>query len=539
MSDPRDASDRSTELLERMVAELAPLHRDLSAAGWDASLTGSPADAERRARLDEQLRQRLARPEALTAVRDARRQGGADAVVLRQLEVLERWLLEHQMPGETLAALVRLETELDQTFNTHRADLGGRAVTDNALREVLQHSRDIDERRAAWEASKQIGARVQPRLLELVERRNAAARDLGHRDYFAMMLALDELDEGWLFGTLEAIEGGTRSAFAAYRRRLDTRLHDRWGVAPDEVRPWHLADPFFQEAPPAQIDLDRPFAGRDLPAFARATFADIGIDAAPILARADLFERPGKSQHAFCVCVDRAADVRVLCNLEPNELGMAILLHELGHAVYDDAIDRGLPWLLRTPAHTLVTEASAMLFGRWSRTPAWLERHAGVAATDLETWAPELERATREQLLVMARWCLVMTHMERELYRDPAQDLAARWWEFVERFQFVRRPAGRTAPDWAAKIHFSSAPVYYHNYLLGESLASQLQRAVLARTGANGRAAWERALADPETGRLLVERLYRPGRLREWREAITHALGEPFAPDAFLAEVTG
>lgn len=525
-------------LLERAVAEIEPLHRDLNAAQWDASVTGDAADTERRATLDRRLRAVLARPEALAEVRAARASTRADFVVDRQLDVLERMRAAHQMPADTLDHLVRLETELDRMFNTYRAELGGRPVTDNALRDVLQHSNDTDERRAAWEASKQIGAAVEPPLLELVRRRNAAARDLGHANYFTMMLELDELDEAELFGLLDAVERGTRPAFERYRRALDARLAERFGVTPDRVRPWHLGDPFFQEAPAPRVDLDRPFAGRELPALARATFDAIGIDTERLLARASLYEQPGKSQHAFCLSVDRGDDVRVLCNLVPNEFWMGVLLHELGHAVYDDAIDRALPWLLRTPAHTLVTEASAMLFGRWSRLPAWLERHAGLSTAETRAWTPELDRHGREQLLVMTRWCLVMSHMERELYRDPEQDLASRWWELVEGFQLVPRPDGRRAPDWASKIHFSVAPVYYHNYLLGEVLASQLQDALLRRTGATGRAAWDRALDDPATGRLLVDRLYRPGRSRDWRATITHAVGRPLAPDAFVAELS-
>ena len=38
----------------------------------------------------------------------------------------------------------------------------------------------------------------------------------------------------------------------------------------------------------------------------------------------------------------------------------------------------------------------------------------------------------------------------------------------------LKRPEGRNEPDWATKIHIASYPCYYHNYLLGELLASQL-----------------------------------------------------------------
>ena len=39
----------------------------------------------------------------------------------------------------------------------------------------------------------------------------------------------------------------------------------------------------------------------------------------------------------------------------------------------------------------------------------------------------------------------------------------------------MRKPEGRNNADWASKIHIASYPCYYHNYQLGELLASQLQ----------------------------------------------------------------
>ena len=39
------------------------------------------------------------------------------------------------------------------------------------------------------------------------------------------------------------------------------------------------------------------------------------------------------------------------------------MMHEFGHAVYDLGLDTDLPWLLRSPAHILSTEAIAILFG--------------------------------------------------------------------------------------------------------------------------------------------------------------------------------
>ena len=44
---------------------------------------------------------------------------------------------------------------------------------------------------------------------------------------------------------------------------------------------------------------------------------------------------------------------------------------------------------------------------------------------------------------------------------------------------------GRNAPDYASKIHIVSAPVYYHNYMMGELFAAQVHHAI-ARDVLNG-----------------------------------------------------
>jgi peptidyl-dipeptidase A len=319
---------------------------------------------------------------------------------------------------------------------------------------------------------------------------------------------------------------------------LDRRLAKRFGIAPGDVRPWHMADPFFQLAPAAEVRLDRFFEGAPLEPMALAFFDAIGLDVHAVMARSDLYEKPGKCQHAFCLAVDREGDVRVLCNLRRDEKWMGTLLHELGHAAYEVHVDRALPYLLREHAHIMSTEASAMLFGRLSRNAAWLERYAGVPEGEAASIAAAAREAVRVQLLLVTRWILVMCHMERALYADPEQDLNTLWWDLVERFQMVRRPEGRNAPDWAAKFQFSVAPVYYHNYLLGEMTASQLQQHLLEEVLGGGADAWARFVQDPAVGRFMAERFYGSGRLYPWNETLRRATGETLQPEHFIRELT-
>jgi peptidyl-dipeptidase A len=134
---------------------------------------------------------------------------------------------------------------------------------------------------------------------------------------------------------------------------------------------------------------------------------------------------------------------------------------------------------------------------------------------------------------------MVMVHMERALYRDPDQDLRALWWDLVERFQWVRRPEGRHAPDWAAKIHFSIAPVYYHNYQLGEMLASQLQDHLLRVVLGGGDRVWERYVRAPEVAGFLVPQYYAPGKSHDWRELTRRATGRALESRPFVDDLAG
>jgi len=538
LAEPAQRLARFNAVLEPLVAELEPLHLALNHANWQASITGQDEFVQESARLDATIRKLLSRPQPFEVLTSLKREGDLpEPLAQRQLDVLINACRQHQLPADLIERMVTLEKKLDSRFNNFRARLGGERVSDNGLRELLKTSDDSAVRREAWEASKQIGAEVESDLLALVRLRNEAARSLGFGNYYSMMLELDELDETELFGILDELERGTRPLFEVYKRELDAGLALRFGTTPEALRPWHYGDPFFQQAPVSGVNLDPYFEGKSLEDLTRQYFAAVGFDIDRMLELSDLHEKPGKSQHAFCMSMDRGADVRVLCNIRSNEYWMGTMLHEFGHAVYDRYIDRNLPWLLRQHAHILTTEASAMLFGRLSKNATWLRIHAGVDPGEARRAAEASARAVRNQLLVLTRWCLVMCHMERALYRDPEQDLNTLWWDLVERMQRIPRPDGRDAPDWASKIHFSVAPVYYHNYMLGEMMASQLERRLLEHLGGAGEESWERYVTSAEVGRFLIDRLYSSGRSVDWRGAIRSATGDSLQPSAFVAEL--
>jgi peptidyl-dipeptidase A len=78
-------------------------------------------------------------------------------------------------------------------------------------------------------------------------------------------------------------------------------------------------------------------------------------------------------------------------------------------------------------------------------------------------------------------------------------------------------------PDWATKIHIATSPCYYHNYLLGELLASQLDEYIKTTILKLQPVSY---VGKPEIGKYLVEKIFSVGAYYPWNEMIEKATGE-------------
>jgi peptidyl-dipeptidase A len=522
------------DLVATAEERLRPLTLDRNTAWWDSNVDATDENERRRAETELAYSDALADKELFAELERAR-SGNGDARSARSLELLHAQMLPHQIPDALRARIVELESSVEARFSRHRGVIGGREVDDNEIKRILRDSDDLAERREAWEASKTVGAAVADDVRELARLRNEAARTLGHRDWFSLSLSLDELDEAKLFETLTACDHATAEPFARWKGELDSRLAERFGCAERDLRPWHYADPFFQDPPrEGSVDLDPLFDGKDVVALSRRTFEGIGLEVEGILDRSDLFPRSGKSQHAFCIDVDRGGDVRVLANVTDNHEWADTMLHELGHGVYALGYDGSLPWLLRD-THLVATEAAALLFGALAGEAEWLERVLELDPSEARDLEGRLKAARAAELLVFTRWVLVMTGFEKVLYGDPEADLDAAWWELVSRHQLLTPPEGRAAPgsshpDWAAKIHIAVAPVYYHTYLYGAIVAAQLRDALEEAAG---------GLVDrPEAGKVLGAKLFSPGASVRWDRLVEQASGRPLSVDSLARAVS-
>lgn len=509
-------------LVAALEKELEVLAMREALAYWALATAASRQAQDAYASARSALRRFLSQKDVFREIVAAREaiDRGAQEILSRQLDILYNLFLPNQVDEELIVRQVQLEAEIEAIHAAFRIELDGRSLTQNDLDEILRRERDARLREDAWTASKAVGSQVAPLLKQLVALRNEGARQLGFPDYYALALAAGEIEETALFSLLDQLEAASHRYFAREKARLDRKLAERFGIEPQELRPWHYSDPFFQEAPPLEVDLDAVFAGLDLVGVATAYFDAIGLRVDPVIVRSDLFERPGKAEDAFCLEVNAAAeDVRILCNLRPTERGARTLFHELGHAVYALNIATEFPYLLRRPAHIVTTEAAALLFERVLYDAHWLREWAGLTEDEASELAAMIRSHANLAQAIFLRWGLVMVHFERALYRDGGADRSDQWWNLVERFQGLRRPGKPVPGDWAAKIHLGVAPVYYQNYLLGEVVAAQLLDLVEAELGEGA------LVTSPAVGYVLIDRWFMHGARYSWRELARRALG--------------
>ena len=532
--------------IELHVSKVEPLSTGANYAYWDASTTGKAEDYNRYKKLQLEIRQIYSNRREFVFLKTFKESGEIkDARLARQLDRLYYSYLQNQMDPALMKKIVDLDAQVTEKYNTFRGTIEGKRVTNSDIYRILTTEKDSHKRELAWRASKQVGDAIVADLIELVKLRNQAVRKLarhtsggqGFDNYHTFSIVTGEQSVEELDRIFQQLYELTNEPFANYKRELDSVLADMYGIKTEDLRPWHYHDPFFQRTPLIfQLDLDTYYKNNDVKELARTFYAGVGLPVDDILARSDLYDREGKNPHAFGFDADRKGDVRILANLNNDERWMETILHELGHAIYSKYHDPNEPYLLREPAHSFTTEAIAMFFGRLSRNADWMHQMLNLPQEDYQKIQKISWEYTQSQQVLFARWALVMYHFEKQLYANPDQDLNSLWWDLIEKYQYVKRPPGPLDAGWASKLHFTVAPCYYHNYMLGELFASQLHHYlvhnVLQRQSDEGVG----YVGEKQVGDYIRRKVFAPGALYYWNDMITQATGEPLTPKYFVQQ---
>ncbi len=511
------------KFITEFEAKSIPLYREQALTSWNANISGTDEDLALSEKAAFEYTKLFTDALAFNELKEIKESGAVkDPLLYRQLELLYDAYLGNQVDTGLISERLRMETEINKKYLNFRANVNGSELSDNQVDDILRNSANTAELKAVWEAHKQVGPLVAGDIIALVKHRNLIAEKLGFNNFHEMSLKLSGQDPAEVTAVFDELDALTGENYISLKNDIDNYFARVYKIKAEELGPWHYQNRYFQEAPNIYpVDLDKYYAVQDPVRLAAAFYDGIGLNVDAILEKSDLYEKPGKNQHAFCTDIDRAGDVRTLDNIKPDSYWMNTILHELGHGVYSYYNDRDLPFTLRDAAHTFTTEAIANFFGRLAKNPYWMKDMGIIDQDEAEKIAENCHKSLRLEMLVFSRWTQVMYRFEKAMYDDPDQDLNKLWWDLAEKYQGLKKPEGRNMPDWATKIHVALYPCYYHNYLLGELLASQLYGYIQ-----NNITDSKSIVGEKEVGTYMKEKIFMPGMKYYWNDMIEKATGE-------------
>ena len=517
------------EIVDNIENAIKPLSREAAIAYWNGTITGESGYFESYSQNSMKITSIYSDPATFATLKSIKeRDKIQDPILKRELEILYNNFLSNQADTSVLKEIINRSALLEQKYASFRALYKEKEISDNEVENILKSSYNNKDLEEVWRAHKKIGSFVANDVLELIKLRNLVAKSLGFDNFHTMSLELSGQNPDEISALFDELDSLTRDSFAVLKKEMNTLFSKLYKVDEDMLMPWHFQGRFFQESPQLYpVDLDKYYKGQNLETLTSTFYKGIGLNVDVIMANSDLYEKPKKNQHAYCTDIDSDGDIRVLCNISDNEQWMGTMLHEFGHAVYSQGHDiPENPYFLRNAAHSFTTEAVAMIFGRLSRNPQWMKQMLNISDEETEKIAEDCRKSLRLQQLVFSRWVQVVYRFEKSMYANPDQDLNKLWWDLVQEYQMLNKPQGRDEPDWATKIHIALYPCYYHNYQLGELLASQMHYYIVDNITKSGNYKDECYIGNQLVGSWMSKNIFAPGMTYHWNDMIERATGE-------------
>jgi peptidyl-dipeptidase A len=524
--------------IDDFTSKIQPLNEKHQLAAYNASVSGDAEEYKNAADLQILIVKLFSNKDNFAKLKAWKESKQIqDSLLKRQLEVLYYQFLPNQANEQDMIDMVLLENEIERKFSTYRPEIDGKIVTDNQIDDILANSQNPAELEKYWKASKSVGSQVNDDIIKLVKLRNKTAKEAGFKNYREMIFNTSGEDPEKIDEIFEELDFATRGPYTQLKSEIDNFLSVFLSKPVSELKAWDYQNKFLQDAPNLySINYDKYYKDADIAETDRNFYSGIGLDMSDIISKSDLFYKEKKQQLPYSIDIDRKGDIRISASTEKNAYSMYALLYETGFSASYKYINKDLPYLLKEPAHFIISDAGAEMFGQLATNTVWLETQMKVSKTEIETVREKSRKHQSISKFFFSRWSLVMYNFEKSLYEDPDQDLNELWWNLVEKYQMIKKPESRNEPDWASKPHLINQPCSYHNYMLGEMLAAQMKDYIQKKIGKQGIECETSCISNPEIGKFLKEKLYAPGLSVPWNILIKQATGNDLSADFFTKE---
>ncbi len=474
---------------------------------------------------------------------------------VKQLEVI---LFAAANNPQTVADLVkeRIKAETAQTEKLFGYDfkLNGKSVSTNLLDEVLKTSNNLEERRKAWEASKEVGKGLKEGLTNLRRLRNETVKALGYNDYYSYQVSEYGMKTDEMMEMMRKLNKELRPLFRELHTYARYELAKKYGVkeVPDYIPADWISNRWAQDwssmITVEGLDIDGILKTKSPEWIVKEGenfYKSLGYDALPasFWEKSSLYPLPEgskikKNNHASAWHMDLNKDVRSLMSVEPNAEWFETSNHELGHIYYYMTYTNAdVPPLLRGGANRAYHEAMGSLMGLAATQKPFLVQRGLVDSNAKVDQVKNLLKEALNYAVFIPFAAGVMSEFEKSLYTDnlPAEEFNKRWWELVKEYQGVVPPTerGEEYCDAATKTHINDDAAQYYDYALSYVILFQLHDHIaknILKQDPRATNYW----GNQEVGAFLKSIMY-PGASKDWRAVLKEKTGEDLNAKAMVS----
>lgn len=441
-----------------------------------------------------------------------------DYSILRQISALKNEGLEVSYDVSCQEDYMELVNNITSKTFTYKTLFKGSELDENEALTLLQNSTDSIQREQLWMNKMKLGDAIEGDLLELVSIRNKLAQSKGFSHFYELKLKSQELEMDDLTNLIQKLKRNLDETYVFIKTQMDNELKDKFDLQKDPM-PWHYNQPFFNGTQDKRLTKDKVVESLNV------WFSDKGFNIQDIIRQSKFSSNPNPSRENFCLNVDREEDIRLSIHFKQDQESVALLLHELGHALYEFNFSPSVPFILRKASQPFISEAVALFFERLAYKKSWFTSTIGPTTS----FAPFIQsKQYFINTLFRLYEAISITAFEYELYANPSQNLNKLWWDIVEETQQLRRPADWNHAYWANNIQLTTLPAHSSHSLFGEVLASQFHVLLLRMFGDS---------ANDESLQFLKENIFRKGNSVYWKRLLFDAFKSDIMPEYLINEI--
>lgn len=497
------------EKLNDIAEKLHKLQVDYSKLSWTLYTTGYDFGIqEMYPKLVEAFRDK----ESYEHILKCRESKDLNLIDRRKVEIMYNSFKSYHLSDELNRIDMEIQkkvNELSKILNTFRYSFEGKKVSSVDLNQVLSSDENRERRRSAYFAKNQINRpMVDDGFIDLLKLRKEYAREYGSKDFIAHKLEKAELDEtifdGWLTQLKEILP----------QMNLVREKYAKEFLNDDRIMPWDEQYIDSKIAPSLNSTIDMSSYYENI----RELFNIFGIDISQFNITYDIFPRANKSEWGYNFPVETAKDSRILANVKNKYFEYGVLLHETGHAVHSFLLDPEEK-ILNKGVSGIISEGIANLFGSFLYKPVFYSKFFKDITVVEEEFSKLREYRKLNSLRAINR-----IFFDHNLYKNQISsldDIYDVYWK-THKEVLGEEPFG-TEPPWAFMIHFTTHPIYLHNYFMGDVTCEMLSKVFESKYKAS-------MVEKPEEfGQFLINEVIKSSGIHKYNDLFKKISGEDFS----------